>query len=86
MKRSLLAASATLTLALGLSAPASAATANPQASCAGLAGASRAGEPEAQARVVLTVVGEAMTEGHTPGAVFSDFARSHEGTAEICLD
>jgi hypothetical protein len=45
MKRSLLALFATLAVALGLSAPASAATANPHASCAGKVGASLAGQP-----------------------------------------
>jgi hypothetical protein len=86
MKRSLLAASATLALALGLSAPASAATANPQASCAGLAGASRAGEPGAQAEVVFGVRAEAADDvPPAPGRIFGDFARSHGGTTEICL-
>jgi hypothetical protein len=87
MKRSFLAASATLALALGLSAPASAATANPQASCAGLAGASRAAQPGAQAEVVHGVIAVAADDvPPAPGTIFGDFARSHGGTAEICLD
>lgn len=86
MKRSLLAASVTLALAVGLSAPASAATANPQASCAGLAGASRAGQPGAQAEVVFAVRADAADDvPPAPGAIFGDFARSHGGTAENCL-
>ncbi len=86
MKRSLLILIATLALVLGVSAPASAATPNPHASCAGLAGASRAGQPGAQAEVVLQVVGEAHFEGFSPGATFSDFAHFHDGSAEVCLD
>jgi hypothetical protein len=86
MKRILVAVLATLALALGLSGPASAATPDPHASCAGLAGASRAGQPGAQAEVVLQVVGEAHFEGFSPGVEFSDFAQFHDQTAEICLD
>jgi hypothetical protein len=87
VKRPLLAVGTTLVLAVGLSVPASAATANHHASCAGLAGASRGGDPGAQADVVLHVVTEALNEGQPPGALeFSDFARHHEQTAEVCLD
>jgi hypothetical protein len=85
MKRLLLAVITALVLAVGLSAPASAATANHHASCAGLAGASRAGESGAQAGAVLSVVGEAMFEGFPPGATFGDFARHHDQTAGVCL-
>ena len=75
-----------LALALGLSAPASAATANPQASCAGLAGASRAGQPGAQAEVVFDVIADARDDvPPAPGAIFGDFAHHHQGTAESCL-
>ncbi len=88
MKRSLLAVLTALMLAVGLSVPASAATANHHASCAGLAGASRAGDPGAQAEVVLHVVTEANpSQGSPPGTLeFSDFARLHEQTAGVCLD
>ena len=81
MKRFLVAVLATLALALGLSASASAATANPNASCAGLAGASRAQDPGAQASVVHDVI----AGGVPPGATFGDFARQHDETAERCL-
>jgi hypothetical protein len=87
MKRSLLAVLATLALVLGVSASASAATASPNASCAGLAGASRAGAPGAQAEVVLRVVTEAHLGGFSPGAVeFSGFAHFHDQSVEVCLD
>jgi hypothetical protein len=92
MKRSLL-ASATLALALGLSAPASAAITDGHASCAGIAGASRAGQPGVQAEVVLRVVTEARTSDppFSPGALeFSGFARDNgsvrdNGSLEECL-
>ena len=86
MKRSLLVLIATLALVVGVSAPASAATPNPHASCAGLAGASRAGQPGAQAEVVHQVVGEAQFEGFPPGATFGDFAHFHDQSVEVCLD
>jgi hypothetical protein len=76
-----------LALALGLSAPASAATADTHASCAGLAGTDRAGQPGAQAEVVLFVVTEAHIGGFSPGAVeFSGFAQSHDQSVEVCLN
>jgi hypothetical protein len=87
MKRSLLVLIATLALVLGVSASASAVTASPNASCAGLAGASRAGQPGAQAEVVLRVVREAHLGGFSPGAVeFSGFAHFHDQSVEVCLD
>ena len=87
MKGTLVAVLATLLLALGLSAPASAATADTHASCAGLAGASRAGQPGAQTEVVLHVVREAHLGGFSPGAVeFSGFAHFHDQSVEVCLD
>jgi len=85
MKRSLLSVFVTLALALGLTGPASAATANPHASCAGLVGASRAGDPVAEAEVVDDVIAEASLRGEPPGATFGGFARLHEETAEKCL-
>ena len=87
MKRIVLVVFATLALALGLSAPATATTADPHASCAGLAGASRAGQPGAQAEVVLHVVTEAHLGGFSPGAVeFSGFAHFHDQSVEVCLE
>jgi hypothetical protein len=87
MKRILVGVLATLALVLGVSASASAATANRHASCAGLAGASRAGTPGEQAEVVLHVVTEAHVGGFSPGAVeFSGFAQSHDESVEVCLD
>jgi hypothetical protein len=83
MKRLLLAVAATLVLVVGLSGPAWAA--NPHASCSGLAGSSRAGQPGAEAQVVFGVQGEAAAEGIPPGAIFSGFSRFHEGSAEVCL-
>ena len=73
---------AALALGLGLAAPASAAVADPHASCAGLAGASRAGDAGAQAEVVKSVLAEAFPPGLEN---FSDFASFHDGTAEACL-
>jgi hypothetical protein len=72
---------ATLALAFVVSTPA-AADANEHASCAGLAGSSRAGVPGAEAEVVQGVIASEFP----PGLVnFSDFASFHEGTAEACL-
>jgi hypothetical protein len=69
-------------LGLGLAGPAGAAEADPEASCAGLAAASRAGTPGAEADVVLGVIAESFP----PGLVnFSDFASFHEGSADACL-
>jgi hypothetical protein len=87
MKRSFLSISATLALALGLSVPASAATADPHASCAGLVGPYHASQgPGTHAQVALDVVAEAQSQGMPPGATFGGFAHFHDGTAEICLD
>jgi hypothetical protein len=71
---------ATLAILFGVSAPASA-DANEHASCAGLAGASRAGQAGAEAEVVHGVIASEFP----PGRNFSDFASFHEGTAEACL-
>jgi hypothetical protein len=86
MKRSLLVLIATLALVLGLSASALAATADPHASCGGLAGASRAGQSGAEAEMVFGVLADAEANGQPPGATFGGFARFHDQTAEICLD
>jgi hypothetical protein len=83
VKRSLLAASATLALAVAFTGSASAA--NPQASCSGLAGSSRAGQPGAEAQVQFGIQAEAAFEGTTPGAIESGFSQDHLGSAEACL-
>jgi hypothetical protein len=82
MKRFAVIAVTTAGIGLGLSTPASAADADANASCAGLAGASRAGDPGAEAAVVQGVLDEAFPPGL---ANFSDFASYHLGTAEACL-
>jgi hypothetical protein len=72
---------AALAMVFAASVPA-AADANEHASCAGLAGSSRAGVPGAEAEVVQGVIASEFP----PGLVnFSDFASFHEGTAEACL-
>jgi hypothetical protein len=83
MKRSLLAAFATLALVLGLSGPASGAA--PPASCSGLVASSNAGQPGAQAANVHDAFDEAAQFGDTLGALVSEFARFHDGSAEVCL-
>ena len=84
MKRSLLAVFAALALVLGVSGPASAAS--PQASCAGLAASSVAGEPGARAEIQTGVFEAANEEGVPPGAISSEFAHGHLGSAEVCFD
>jgi hypothetical protein len=81
MRRFALLAAAVAALAFIANAPASAAEANDRASCAGLAAASRAGSPGAQAEVVHSVIAET----HPPGDNFHDFAWFHDGSAEACL-
>jgi hypothetical protein len=86
MKRSLLALFATLAVALGLSAPASAATANPHASCAGKVGASLAGQPGPRAVIAHGFIAEAHSEGvHPPGFFQSEWSRLHQ-PLEGCLE
>ena len=86
MKRSLLAVSAALTLALGLSPPGSAATANPDASCAGQVGASVAGQSGARAVIAHGFIAEAQSEGvHPPGFFQSEWSRLHQ-PLEGCLE
>jgi hypothetical protein len=83
MKR--LSALIALSFALAGFASTAASAANPAASCSGLAGSSRAGDPGAEAEVVGFVLAEAAFEGFPPGATFSDFSRFHLGSAEVCL-
>jgi hypothetical protein len=85
MKTSALVLVVAAALSFVMTSPASGATPDPHASCAGLANASRAGDPGAQAQVVHDVLAEAFYEGHTPGSNFSDFAIYHLGTSEACL-
>jgi hypothetical protein len=93
VKKSVSVGIATLAILFGVSAPASAAyanehakasatDANEHASCAGLAGASRAGQAGAQAEVVEGVIESEFPPGRVN---FSDFASFHDGTAEACL-
>jgi hypothetical protein len=85
VKRSLLALFAALAVSLGLlSDPASAA--DPHASCQGLAASSLAGQPRARAADVRDAFGEAEDLGITPGALISEFSRSHLGSAEACFE
>ena len=84
MKRALVGVLATGTLALGLSAPASAATPNHHASCAGLGAASFAGQPGEWAAFVHRVVGSPV---NPPGRTIRNFlAHRHAGSAGVCLD
>ena len=82
-------AAASMVVAAGLTgavaAPAAAAMANPHASCSGLAAASRAGDPGAQAATQVQIKQDAANEGITPGAVVSGFSQFHDGSAEDCL-
>jgi hypothetical protein len=83
MRRSLLAALATLALVLGLSGSASGA-ANPVASCSGLVGSSFAGQPGGAASDRRDGLDEATNEGIPPGALFSNFSRAHFGDVDTC--
>jgi hypothetical protein len=86
MQRTLFAVSATLALALGLSPAASAATANPAASCAGQVGASVAGQPGARAEIAQGFIAEARSEGvHPPGFFQSEWSGLHQ-PLEGCLE
>ncbi len=84
MKRSSVVVSATLALGLGLSGPAVAA--EPPASCQGLAASSFAGQPGAFAQERQDAFAEAQERGITPGAVTSEFARSHAGSLDACFE
>jgi hypothetical protein len=83
MKRFMLVVLATLALALGLSSPASAATANPTASCPGLVGASLASQPGSRAVIARSFIAEAQSEGGTPGALQSEWARLDQS---LCVE
>jgi len=85
MKRVLLAASTALALVLGSSGPASAADANFHASCAGHASSSVAGQAGARAEIQFGAFEDAAEHGITVGALQSEFARFHDGSAEVCF-
>jgi hypothetical protein len=77
---------AAVVLSLGVAGPASAGTANPHASCAGLVGPYYAAQgPATHAGVTRGVVAEFRYAGLPPGENFSDFASFHDGSAEACL-
>jgi hypothetical protein len=84
MKRALVVVSATLAVGLGLSGSASAA--DPDASCQGLAASSFAGQPGAFAQERQDAFAQAQELGITPGAVTSEFARSHPGSLDACFE
>lgn len=84
MKRSALPVSAALVLGLGLSSPASAA--DPHAGCQGLAASSLAGQPGSMAQERRDAFAEAQDRGITPGALTSEFARSHPGSLDACFE
>ena len=84
MKRPLLVAFAAAALTLGLSSPAMAA--DDHASCSGLAGSFWAGQPGARKAGVFETFIEAEHDGVVNGALFSEFSRFHDGSAEVCLD
>lgn len=83
MKRALLVGFAAFALVVGLGYPASAAS--PSASCQGLAASSLAGQPGAFAQERRDAFAQAAELGITPGALTSEFARSHEGFLEACF-
>jgi hypothetical protein len=80
-----LAAVATLALSLALVASASAETANTHASCQALVNSSFAGQPGARAVELQSASEEAAERGVTPGAVLSEFSRSHGGSIDGCF-
>ena len=84
MKRSMLAALATLALVLGLSGPAWAAS--PEASCQALVNSSFAGQPGARAAELQSAFEDAADRGVPVGAVLSEFSQSHDGSIEGCFE
>ena len=83
MKRSLVLAVATVGMALATSGAASGASS--QASCAGLASSSVAGQPGARAQIQFDAFAEAASHGITSGALQAEFAHFHDGSAEVCF-
>ena len=78
------AALATVVLSFALVSPASAATADPDASCAGQVGASVAGQSGVRAMIAHGFIAEAEGE-HTPGDLQSEWSRLHQ-PLEGCLE
>jgi hypothetical protein len=77
------AAVATVMLSLGLVAPATAATADPHASCSGTVYASLAGEPGARAEIqFLYTFPDAAAYGAPPGALQSEFSQFRQPLEE----
>jgi hypothetical protein len=77
------AALAAAVVSLALVAPASAATADPHASCAGTVYASLAGEPGARAEIqFLYTFPDAAAYGVPPGALQSEFSQYHQPLEE----
>jgi hypothetical protein len=80
------AAVATAVVSLALVAPASAASADPHASCAGTVGASFASQPGVRAGIAHGFIAEAHSEGvHPPGFFQSEWSRLHQ-PLEGCLE
>jgi hypothetical protein len=80
------AALATVVLSLALVGPASAASADPDASCAGQVGASVAGQSGVRAMIAHGFIAEAQSEGvHPPGFFQSEWSRLHQ-PLEGCLE
>jgi len=80
------AALATVVLSLALVGPASAARADPDASCAGQVGASIAAQPGVRAMIAHGFIAEAQSEGvHPPGFFQSEWSRLHQ-PLEGCLE
>jgi len=85
MNRVLFAGIATLALVVGVGGPASAA-AGPPASCQALALSSLAGDAGAVAQERRDALAQAEEFGLTPGAVTSEFARSHDASLDACFE
>ena len=79
------AAIATVVLSLALVAPASAASADPHASCAGTVSASVAGQPGVRATIAHGFIAEAQSGVHTAGDLQSEWSRMHQ-PLEGCLE
>jgi hypothetical protein len=80
------AAVATAVVSLALVAPASAASTDPHASCAGTVGASLASQPGVRAGIAHGFIAEARSEGvHPPGFFQSEWSRLHQ-PLEGCLE
>jgi len=80
------AALATAVLSLALVGPASAASADSDASCAGQVGASVAARPGVRAMIAHAFIAEAQSEGvHPPGFFQSEWSRLHQ-PLEGCLE